>query len=132
MQFADTIEALEAHKRDCAMTDRSFVFAPVRRSVGEGIGETRLAPVEIVDRIGDTLAERGSRYGDSRKQAKISVALKTVLRMFPGWRRLTPHMQWALDFIADKIARILNGDPTYPDNWHDIAGYATLVERELS
>lgn len=30
--------------------------------------------------------------------------------------------------IADKIARILNGDPEYRDNWHDIAGYAKLAE----
>jgi hypothetical protein len=33
--------------------------------------------------------------------------------------------------IQHKIARILNGDPTYTDNWHDIAGYATLVEQHL-
>ena len=33
--------------------------------------------------------------------------------------------------IQHKIARVLNGDPNYPDNWHDIAGYARLVEREL-
>ena len=33
--------------------------------------------------------------------------------------------------IASKIARIVNGDPDYADNWHDIAGYARLVEKEL-
>ena len=33
--------------------------------------------------------------------------------------------------IANKIGRILNGDPNYPDSWHDIAGYATLIENEL-
>jgi len=30
------------------------------------------------------------------------------------------------------MARIVNGDSNYIDNWHDIAGYATLVEQELS
>lgn len=33
---------------------------------------------------------------------------------------------------AHKQARILNGDPNYADSWHDIAGYATLVEQELA
>lgn len=32
--------------------------------------------------------------------------------------------------IQHKIGRILNGDPAYADSWHDIAGYATLVEKE--
>lgn len=33
--------------------------------------------------------------------------------------------------IQHKIARILNGGKSHVDNWHDIAGYATLVENEL-
>ena len=33
---------------------------------------------------------------------------------------------------AHKVARILNGDPTYPDSWTDIGGYAKLVEQELN
>jgi hypothetical protein len=34
--------------------------------------------------------------------------------------------------IFCKITRILTGDPNYTDNWHDIAGYAKLVEIELN
>lgn len=30
--------------------------------------------------------------------------------------------------ILHKIARIMNGDPDHIDHWHDIAGYATLIE----
>jgi hypothetical protein len=37
----------------------------------------------------------------------------------------------ALDMIAHKIARIINGDPDYADSWVDIAGYATLVSERL-
>lgn len=40
------------------------------------------------------------------------------------------HLE-ALDMICHKIARILAGDPNEPDHWHDIAGYATLVEKEI-
>ena len=34
--------------------------------------------------------------------------------------------------IQHKIARILNGDLRYADSWHDIAGYATLVDKRLN
>ena len=37
----------------------------------------------------------------------------------------------ALDMIATKIARILNGNPDHVDSWIDIAGYATLVADRL-
>jgi hypothetical protein len=49
----------------------------------------------------------------------------------PNWESLPIDMKQALDVIADKIARILVGDPNYLDNWHDIQGYAKLVEDRL-
>jgi hypothetical protein len=33
--------------------------------------------------------------------------------------------------ICVKLARIVNGDPDYPDNWADIIGYCTLVLRRI-
>jgi hypothetical protein len=48
-----------------------------------------------------------------------------------GWSQLSPVQRQALTVIADKIARILTGDPDYADNWHDIQGYARLVEERL-
>ena len=33
--------------------------------------------------------------------------------------------------IVHKIARILAGDPNHADHWHDIAGYAILVEERI-
>ena len=53
------------------------------------------------------------------------------MRRQSGWGRLNTAQEEALEMIAHKIARIINGDPDYKDNWHDIAGYATLVERSL-
>jgi len=78
-----------------------------------------------------TLEERGSRYGDFREHALIAQDLQDVMRLADGWKRLNPHQRQALSVIADKIARILNGDPNYADNWHDIQGYARLVEERL-
>ena len=82
--------------------------------------------------IEKTLAERGNRYGDFSQHAIIAQALKDAMWMNDGWHRLTPAMRQALEVIQDKVARILNGDPTYADNWHDIIGYARLVEKMLT
>lgn len=81
--------------------------------------------------VNATLAERGSRYGRFRDQAIIAQNIKDDMRNTPGWERLAPDMRECLDMIANKTARILNGDPEYADSWHDIAGYAQLVEQEL-
>lgn len=84
--------------------------------------------------VEQTLAERGARYGDFTDHAKIAQGLQNVMhgRQEPfchdGWDRLTPVKRQALTVIADKIARILTGDPEYTDNWHDIQGYAKLAE----
>ena len=40
-------------------------------------------------------------------------------------------MRESLEMLAHKVARILNGNPDYVDSWHDVSGYATLVEKRL-
>lgn len=79
--------------------------------------------------IEETLAERGARYGDFTDHAKLSQMLVDAMR-FHGikWDRMSSDKRQALTVIADKIARILTGDPEYRDNWHDIQGYAKLAE----
>lgn len=81
--------------------------------------------------IDDTLSERGARYGDFRDHARVAQALQQIIRLNAGWDRLDDVKKQALTVIADKIARILTGDPNYADNWHDIQGYAKLVEDRL-
>ena len=44
---------------------------------------------------------------------------------------LSDVQQEALDMIATKMARIVNGDPDKVDNWDDISGYAKLVSDVL-
>jgi hypothetical protein len=81
-----------------------------------------------------TLIERGSRYGKFSGHAQITQAYKVLTRQFILDRRvcLTDSQQEALDMIFHKIGRILNGDPNYADSWHDIAGYASLVDKQLN
>ena len=47
------------------------------------------------------------------------------------WLNLADDQREALEMIAHKIGRILNGDPDYDDSWVDIAGYAQLVADRL-
>jgi len=84
--------------------------------------------------INTTLNERGKRYGTFKDHAEISQRLKGVLRKFEAERGcdLDPDQREALEMMAHKIARILNGDPNYADSWHDIAGYAQLVADRLN
>lgn len=81
--------------------------------------------------IENTLEERGSRYGKFVDHAAIAQRMQDAMRMAPNWMTLKPDVKQALTVIADKIARILNGDPDYIDNYHDISGYAQLIENRL-
>ena len=78
----------------------------------------------MIDKI---LEERGARYGAFTDHAQICQDLKDVMRATPSWEKCTPDKKQALEVIADKIARMLNGDPNYDDNWVDIIGYSQLV-----
>jgi len=81
--------------------------------------------------IEDTLIERGTRYGEFKDHADISQQIKITMQTKNGWGRLQFDQREALEMIAHKMARIINGDPNYHDSWHDIAGYATLVADRL-
>lgn len=78
------------------------------------------------------LDERGSRYGEFAEHAKIAQDLMDIMRNTKKWNQLDPDMKQALQVIMDKVARILNGDPFYDDNWVDISGYATLIVQRLA
>lgn len=81
--------------------------------------------------VDNTLTARASRYGKFNGVAQITQALKAEMRATPNWDSLSFDKKEALEMIAQKIARILNGDPNYHDSWHDIAGYAELVASAL-
>ena len=78
--------------------------------------------------IAATLAVRASRYGDFTSQAALTQSVLDIWSATPVWATLDPVKKSSLFYIADKVARALNGDPEYTDNWHDIGGYAKLVE----
>lgn len=77
-----------------------------------------------VDKI---LEERGSRYGTFCGHSEITQGVKEVLKGGRSWGSTTPEQREALEMIAHKLGRIVNGDPDYADSWVDIAGYAKLI-----
>ena len=84
----------------------------------------------MTTRIENTLKERGARYGVFVGHAKITQDIKRA--MYQGnWSKLSDDQKEALEMVAHKIGRILNGDPDYHDSWHDIVGYTKLVADRL-
>ena len=82
--------------------------------------------------VAATLVERGTRYGPFIDHAQCTQTIKRVFGMHVGWHRLAADQREALEMIAHKVGRILCGDPNYADSWHDIAGYAKLVEDRIN
>jgi hypothetical protein len=79
------------------------------------------------------LQERGNRYGTFAGNSSTSQALKRLMaeHLAKHNKALTDDQWEAMEMIAHKLARIINGDPDYHDNWADIAGYAKLVADRL-
>lgn len=80
--------------------------------------------------IDKTLEEREKRYGSFQSFSMLCQDLKKITSLYIERQGtiLEDYHQEALDMILHKISRIINGDPNYKDNWHDIAGYAKLAE----
>lgn len=108
--------------------------------------------------VNATLKSRANTHGNFKDNGLIMQLLKNTMRMngrnWPhptvmtggnpvsisehstgysnlGTALLSFEQCEALDMIQHKIGRILSGNPNEPDHWHDIAGYATLVENIL-
>jgi len=78
--------------------------------------------------IRQILSERGERYGAFDTDAGLAQSIKQTLRSGVRWEELLPCQKEALEMIATKMGRVVNGDPFYVDSWSDICGYAKLVE----
>lgn len=83
------------------------------------------------DEIQKLIDERGERYGDFTFHAGVVEALIQVVMSHPGWNRLLPFHKQAIRVTFDKLARTLNGDPSYIDNVDDILGYWKLVKERM-
>lgn len=88
-------------------------------------------PTEDLFGIDAVLKERGDRYGSFVGHALIAQNIKAAMKDSANWDTLPKEMKESLEMVAHKIGRILNGDPTYKDSWHDIVGYVKLIDDTL-
>lgn len=80
--------------------------------------------------VEETLAQRQNTHGDFAVNAEAAQVLKRTVVAYKTQTLSTVQAE-ALDNICQKIARIITGNPNHADNWHDIAGYATLAEKAI-
>lgn len=79
-----------------------------------------------------TLKDRGDIYGSFADNSQTMQQLKAAAAQGKNWHHLQSDQKEAIEMILHKIGRILGGDPNHPDSWHDIAGYAQLVENRIT
>ena len=78
--------------------------------------------------VEQTLAERQGQYGSFVGVANTTGQLMGVLLNSKNGHTLPYAHQEALHMICSKMARIVNGNYNHLDSWHDIGGYAKLIE----
>lgn len=81
--------------------------------------------------IKETLNQRQSQYGSFEDVAQTTEQLFQVIKGGASFVDFTESQRMALYMIFSKVARLSNGDCNHKDSWHDIAGYATLIDSEL-
>ena len=81
--------------------------------------------------VNKILKARAGTYGEYRDVSQISQDIKKVIKNSRNYPLMPAYMLESLELIANKLARILNGDPMYDDSWRDISGYCTLVLMEM-
>ena len=79
--------------------------------------------------VAETLAEREVSHGNYAYTANVAQNLKALLSSTTNVR--SDVQNESLDMICTKLARICSGDNNCMDHWLDIAGYASLVVKNL-
>jgi hypothetical protein len=91
---------------------------PVTTSVSPEFGKA------FVNEVEKTLLARGKRYGDVDVQADVFASLMTAINHGVMGN---PRERQSMVMICLKLSRLVAGDTSDADTWHDIAGYARLA-----
>lgn len=78
-----------------------------------------------LNEVADILAVRGKTHGPWDAQAYAAQEIKNAIHRWDTKGLPGPQIE-ALEMIAVKISRILQGNANEPDHWNDIAGYSAL------
>ena len=77
--------------------------------------------------VKEILDQRQETYGEYFDVARTAQQYKDNVRLQPRWNELSYSQKESLDMIANKAARILNGNFKWLDSWYDIIGYVQLI-----
>lgn len=125
-----TVHIYDRAERKCAIHNREETIWTGEHQ--QYVPTTAEAQPELPG-VESTLAERGKRYGDFQGEARAIQDIKRILFPSDGPAiDIADDCRQAAEMIVMKLVRAMRGDPNYADNWHDIAGYARLVEKRLS
>jgi len=72
------------------------------------------------------LEQREKTHGAFIDVSTLAQRFKNDLRMGRTYDQLDPRQAEALDLLATKMARIVNGDASHKDHWDDLEGYSKL------
>lgn len=97
-----------------------------QRSLNDKVASAEVARQELKG-VDATLADRQSTYGSFEDVSSVTQDLLSILKR-TGYESLPKPHKEALHMICSKMARIVNGDSNHLDSWHDIGGYAKLIE----
>lgn len=101
-------------------------------NAGEKMDTEVCTPIEKKG-VDATLEQRGSVYGEWSVQLQTVAGIVDVMSvaysMNNGGLAPTDELRAEWHYLAIKLARIA-ANPDYTDSYHDLAGYATLMERE--
>ena len=84
--------------------------------------------------VQDTLNQRGTVYGNYGNVCKSRVAIMKVLyqhHVNVNGKAMDEKTAMGFSDVVLKLVRAA-GKPDYDDSWHDLAGYATLMEEEAN
>lgn len=86
----------------------------------------------MAEPIEETLKTRGNVHGDFVSSALFKDAVGKLISLTPNYGRMGEACRQAMFMIVEKMGRILYGEPIFADHWHDISGYAKLIDNAIT
>ena len=105
------------------MTDESKSLMELLNDLAPSLDSV---PNQLKGTTMDIINERAKTHGLYKHTAAWSQSIKDMFRGSPNWQHMNDGQKEALEMIAVKLARLLNGNPQFPDHWDDISGYGKL------
>ena len=86
----------------------------------------------MAEAIEETLKTRGNVHGNFVTSAVFKDTVNHLVSLTPNYDRMGHACRQAMFMIVEKMGRILYGEPIFADHWHDISGYAKLIDDAIT